>query len=41
MLKVYPEDGLITEEKDPMTDKLKLQDKRNYFKPFHYPWAYE
>ena len=41
MLKVYPEDGLITEEKDPMTDKLKLQDKRNYFKPFHYPWAYD
>ncbi len=24
-----------------MTDKLKLQDQRNYFKPFHYPWAYD
>ena len=21
--------------------KLKLQDQRNYFKPFHYPWAYD
>jgi hypothetical protein len=24
-----------------MTVKLKLQDERNYFKPFHYPWAYD
>ena len=24
-----------------MTAKLKLQDERNYFKPFHYPWAYD
>ena len=21
--------------------KLKLQDERDYFKPFHYPWAYD
>ena len=21
--------------------KLKITDKRDYFKPFHYPWAYD
>ena len=24
-----------------MSKKLKLTDERNYFKPFHYPWAYD
>lgn len=24
-----------------MSAKLKLQDEREYFKPFHYPWAYD
>jgi ribonucleoside-diphosphate reductase beta chain len=24
-----------------MTKKLGLQDERNYFRPFHYPWAYD
>jgi len=24
-----------------MPTKLKLQDERDYFKPFHYPWAYD
>ena len=24
-----------------MAKELKLQDQRNYFKPFHYPWAYD
>ena len=24
-----------------MANKLKLQDERDYFKPFHYPCAYE
>ena len=24
-----------------MAKELKLQDERNYFKPFHYPWAYD
>ena len=24
-----------------MATKLKLTDERNYFKPFHFPWAYE
>jgi ribonucleoside-diphosphate reductase beta chain len=24
-----------------MANKLKLQDERDYFKPFHYPWAYD
>ena len=24
-----------------MAPKLKLTDERNYFKPFHYPWAYD
>ena len=24
-----------------MANKLKLQDNRDYFKPFHYPWAYD
>ena len=28
-------------EKNIMTSNLKLQDQRNYFKPFHYPWAYD
>ena len=24
-----------------MAKTLKLQDERDYFKPFHYPWAYD
>ena len=42
MKRVYQDSGKTTEERDhTMTSKLKLQDKRNYFKPFHYPWAYD
>jgi len=40
--RAYQGSGKTTEERGhTMTSKLKLQDKRDYFKPFHYPWAYD
>lgn len=32
---------MLAKDKRKMNTKLKLQDERDYFKPFNYPWAYD